>query len=423
MRFALLLASLITSLGVTASCSRDKRPGDGGAGLGAAQPGTPVAEQPAATSEPEATPARAPSSPPEETSAEDPEASSASAVATAAPGSLSWVPGELHDIGPAGPASAWTRGVVMVSKANELLLLPLDGAGHFRELDANVSSFAKYGRGPALTGRFAYWIDLSGRLLRASLKNPKQIDTLHPKARSGTRVAALQSGDRELVAFIAEQEDVPMSMLWTSTGELLRLSPEGATATSVELVSLKRAVVAFTLAGRTGMSPVHARPLRLARRRVSLADDQVVWVGPGSHPLTELEVIDTTQERALAFLATARSITEFGLAHFPVGPDLTPVDEARWTAYPNGIDPAPVATARLCGKTYVFHAQPSTARPRSPQELRVAPIEGDTLGAPEVVARARAFNDISVAPRPGGATLIWTADRHTWAMTLGCPRR
>lgn len=414
-----LLASLITLSGVTASCSRDKRSGDGGAGLGTTPPSLPAAHR---SNEDE--PAKAP---PEATKPAEgaPEPSAHPEVVAAAPDSSSWSLGELSDIGPAGPASAWTRGVVMVSKANELVVLPVDGAGRFRELDADTASFAKYGRGPALTDRFAYWIDQRGRLLRAPLEDPKKVDVLHASARVGTRVAAVRSGERELVAFVAEQDDAPVSMLWASSGELLRLSPDEATATSVALVALDRALLAFTLAGRTGMSPVHARVVRVAARRVSLAEDRVIWVGPGSHPLTELEVTasgnPSGNERAFAFLAAASSITEFGLAHFPVTPDLPPLDEVRWSRYPNGIDPAPVAAARLCGKAYVFHARPSTAQPRSPQELRVAPIEGDTLGASEVVARARAFNDISVAQRPGGAILVWTGDRRTWAMTLGCP--
>lgn len=415
MRSVWLLASLITLLGVTASCSRDKRSGNGGAGLGTTPPSLPAAQR-ANEEAPAGGPSEA-TKPVEEV----PEPSAPPEVVAAAPDSSSWSLGELSDIGPAGPASAWTRGVVMVSKANELVVLPVNGAGHFRELDAEASSFAKYGRGPALTDRFAYWIDQRGRLLRAPLKTPEKVDVIHASARVGTRVAAVQSGERELVAFVAEQDDAPVSLLWASSGELLRLSPDEATATSVALVALDRTLLAFTLAGRTGMSPVHARLVRVAARRVSLAEDRVIWVGPGSHPLTELEVTASGKDRAFAFLAAARSITEFGLAHFPVTPDLSPLDEVRWSLYPNGIDPAPVAAARVCGKAYVFHAQPSTAKPRSPQELRVAPLAGDVLGAAEVVARARAFNDISVAHRPGGAILVWTADRRTWAMTLSCP--
>lgn len=336
---------------------------------------------------------------------------------------LSWQPGELQDLGPAGPASAAPRAVVMVTKRGELVTLPLDGQGRFRELPEASDGFAKYGRGPAVTERFAYFISLDGRLLRGSLARPEKVDELAARARPGTRVAALRSGERELVAFIAEVDGEPVAQLWSSTGEVLRATPEGGTASSVQLAPLGRGAVVVSLEGRTGMSPVHARLVRLAPRRVSLGEDQVVWVGPGAHPLTELSLVAAPSNRAFALVAAARSITEFGLASFALEEGLTANEEAKWALFPNGIDPAPVAAATACGRQYVFYAQPSAARPRSPQELRVATVGIDGLAGAEVIATARAFNDISVAARPGGATLVWTADRRTWAMTLGCPPR
>src|SRR5690606_7947725 len=136
------LAFLITLLGVTASCSRDKRSGDGGAGLGTTPSPAPAIDRSKSTELVERpTEATQPAEP-------APEPSVDLEVTLAAPDSASWSLGELFDIGPAGPASAWTRGVVMVSKTNELVVLPVDGAGRFRELDAEAASFAKYGRGP-----------------------------------------------------------------------------------------------------------------------------------------------------------------------------------------------------------------------------------------------------------------------------------
>jgi hypothetical protein len=311
----------------------------------------------------------------------------------------------------------------MVTKRDELVTLPLDGQGRFRELPEASEAFAKYGRGPALTEQSAYFISLDGRLLRASLQRPEQVEELAAHARPGTRVSALSSGGRELVAFIAEVQGEPVAQLWSSSGELLRVTPEGGTASCVQMAPLGRGAVIVSLEGRTGMSPVHARMVRLAPRRVSLAEDQVVWVGPGAHPLTELSLVAVPPRGAIALLATARSITEFGLASFSMDESLSASDEARWAVFPNGIDPSPAAAANVCGRQYAFFAQPSAARPRSPQELRVAAVGAEGLTGAEVIARARAFNDISVAARPGGATLVWTADRRTWAMTLGCPPR
>lgn len=422
-RFFWLLASLIGTLGVTVSCSRDKRPGDGGAGVGTTGATAPSATTSSSRPEP---PTQPPPEPPAEAAPDAPEERPSEAdpsppqeATRAAP--LTWGVGELQAVGPAGPASAWPRGVALVDKQSQLLLVPLDRNEQFEASDAPPERFARYGRGPGITDRFAYWIDLEGRLLRAPLRDPSKVEPLHASARAGTRVAALSRGERELVAFVALVDDEPTSMLWSNSGEVLRVSPEGSSATSVALVPLGQGALVLTHEGRTGMSPVHARPVRVAARRVSLGEDRVVWVGPGSHPLTEIEAVSTGPKQVLGLVAAARSITEFGLARFAIDDALAPVDDTHWMLYPNGIDPAPVTAAPLCGGHYVFFALPSSARPRSPQELRVARIRGDAIEGAETLAQARAFNDISVASRPGGALLVWTADRHTWAATLRCP--
>lgn len=414
MRFFWLLASLIGTFGVTVSCSRDKRPGDGDVGAGPASAVGRTETASAARPEPAAP---APPEPAEQPSEADP--SPAQEATSGAP--LSWGLGELQAVGPAGPASAWTRGVALVDKQSQLLLLPLDRDEQIEMLPASPEGFAKYGRGPGITERFAYWIDLEGRLLRAPLGDPGKVEPLHPSARPGTRVAALTRGDREVVAFVGMVDGEPTSMLWSSSGEVLQVSPEGSSATSVALTPWGQGALVLTHEGRTGMSPIHARPVRLAARRVSLGEDRVVWVGPGSHPLTEVQALSTGPEQILGFVTAARSITEFGMARFAIGEALEPVDDTQWMLYPNGIDPAPVAAAPLCGGHHVFFALPSSAHPRSPQELRVARIRGGAVEGAETLAQGRAFNDISVVSRPGGALLVWTADRRTWAVTLRCP--
>ncbi len=51
-----------------------------------------------------------------------------------------------------------------------------------------------------------------------------------------------------------------------------------------------------------------------------------------------------------------------------------------WRAFPNGLDPAPLATAKSCGKTLALYARPSGARPHAPQELHIAAIGAEGLG-------------------------------------------
>ncbi len=398
---------------LAAGCGKDPSSGGGGAAPrsnGAPTPST----QSASKTEP---PAQAPSAAPSPTPPPQP-AAEAPSLATPA----TWQLGELSDVGPAAPASATETGIALVTKDDRLLLSRLDGAGRFSPIDQPKTDFAKYGRGPAVVGRRAYWTTLRGDLLRAPLDGSAPPERLLGNVRAGARVSALRVGERDLVAIVREQDERAMSQLWSSTGELLALAPDSQTATNIVLVADGTTPLALTLEGRTSMSPVHATRLRVAPKRVNIESSQVIWVGPGSEPLTELAAVPTGDGHALALLATAHSITEFGLGHFDIAPALPLVEHVTWLPFPNGIDPAPVAGVNVCGAPFVFFAKPSDARPRSPQELHVAKVQDGKLVGGEVLARSRAFNDISVAPRPGGAVLAWTADRHTWAMTLGCPK-
>jgi hypothetical protein len=121
-----------------------------------------------------------------------------------------------------------------------------------------------------------------------------------------------------------------------------------------------------------------------------------------------------------AFSAIERDITHFGLARIRVGSPPSSNAEASWRDYPNGLDPAPAATANVCGEPVVVFAQPSEQRPHAPQELHLATNAPDALGTSQVVARARAFGDVSIAALDGGALISYVADRRTWALSARC---
>jgi hypothetical protein len=138
--------------------------------------------------------------------------------------------------------------------------------------------------------------------------------------------------------------------------------------------------------------------------------------------LTEIHALTRRGDDTVAFLPTAKDFNDFGLAQLIIGPDSGQITEPRWQIFPNGLDPAPVATGKFCGKSYVLFARPSEARPRAPQELHLVEIKNGPPGEGEVVARSRAFNDLSLGPTKNGAIAAWTADRRTWAMVLTCPK-
>jgi hypothetical protein len=153
-------------------------------------------------------------------------------------------------------------------------------------------------------------------------------------------------------------------------------------------------------------------------------EDVVVWVGPPAQPLSEVMSVKGAAGSAWSFLALERTVTDFGLARFNIPRDPAMDANVEWLGYPNGINPAPVATADVCKRPVVLFARPSEQRPGSPQELHIARLVDQKLEASEVVARSRAFNNISLAPIRGpsgeGALLVWTADWRTWARPIFC---
>lgn len=335
-----------------------------------------------------------------------------------------WGLGELHDLGPAGPATATSQGVYFVTRTDELVLAKRKGKDGFIPLNSDRALFAHYGRGPSISKTHAYWISERSLLLRAPLRGGAP-EVLFDQARLGTRTSVVTAAERDVVTFIAEIKELPYAYVWASKGaeksEVLRITPEGATATSVALVEGAPHPRAIVLSGRLGMSPVHIRRIRTTARRITLEPDEVVWVGPGSHVLTEIHALARKGDDAVAFLPTAKNFNDFGLAQLLIGKDSGQIREPGWQIFPNGLDPAPVATANICGKSYVLFARPTEARPRAPQELHLVEIKDGPPGEGEVVARSRAFNDLSLAPIKGGAVAAWTADRRTWGMILTCP--
>jgi hypothetical protein len=244
-------------------------------------------------------------------------------------------------------------------------------------------------------------------------------------AREGTRVSAVHvnGGKNVAVGYIAGRGEELVARLWVDDGRKLLLSPEGSQGTSVSLLPNDRELLALTLEGRTSMSPVHARRVNLRGKHAMLSEDSVVWVGPPSNSLTEMVSLGTKAGGAWVLIAMERTVTAFGLAHFQVLIDSEQKSKVNWLAYENGIDPAPVATVKACGLSLVIHALPSDARPRSPQELRVAKLESGRLVNMGIVARSRAFNNVSAAKTPQGFLLAWTADRRTWARPVTCTRK
>lgn len=357
----------------------------------------------------------------------------------------SFIVDALVDVAPAGPITATERGLAMFDRENRLLLAPLEGAleasrepraTRIAPLPDGAGPFS-LARGPAVRRGLAYWVS-RGRLLGQTLAsaNGGAPLVLGDDARAGTRAAVPIGSARYLsslpqtAAYIARPkgpDDPPIAKLWVEGHvERFGLTDDLGSSHSVALAATPQGLSAVFLEARTGISSVHVRQITFSERREpTLGEDRIVWVGGPAQPTTELFVLPNDVPRVRGFLTLERDVTHFGLAglDIPLSLDAELPVEPDWLAYPNGIQPAPFALARVCGRAVVALARPSSPVPHAPQELVLLDLDRAQASQPVLLARSRAFFDISLVALEGGALLGYVADHRTWARTIRCVRR
>jgi hypothetical protein len=330
----------------------------------------------------------------------------------------------LNDIGPAAPAAAFAHGVVMVTRTDELaiskLLLPPSkskkpAAGALEPVARGPQDFWPVARGPALSKTHAYWVS-KGRVVRRALEGG-ELEVIATDARDGTRVAV--AGSPDVVAYITQPvgKQDSLARLRLPNGAKLDLTPEGAAASSVSLTSMGEDVIASYIDGRSGMTPVHARRLRL--KAGTLDPDVVVWVSGATQGMTEIVSIGGDRGSWL-MLPVERDSSHFGLATLALEPDPKMDPPLRWRTYENGLDRSPAAATVLCGAPVVAYVRPADARPTANQELVLSELTLDETASSEPLATARGFADVSLFSLPEGAMLAYVADRRTWARLIRC---
>jgi hypothetical protein len=350
----------------------------------------------------------------------------------------------LVDVAAAGPIAATEHGIAMFNRDNRLQLARLAGAltagAEPREtplepLPDEAGPFP-LARGPAVRRGLAYWVS-RGRLLGQSLASAGAGSPLilAEDARVGTRAAVPVGPARylrdlpQLAAYVARAKDPdgpPTARLWIE-GQLshVPLTDDLSASHSVALAATPKGLYAVFLEARTGMSSIHVRQITFSKtHEPSVGEDHIVWVGGPARPTTELFILSSEGPRVRSFLTLERDITHFGLAdldvslapgaEFPVLPD--------WRLYDNGIEPAPFALGEVCGRSVVALARPSSAVPHAPQELVLLELDAERGSLPAVVARSRAFFDVSLVGVSGGAMLGYVADHRTWARAIRCVR-
>lgn len=331
---------------------------------------------------------------------------------------------ELNDVGPAAPASAFARGVVMVTRGDELSLCKLSAppskskkpaAGLIAPTSEPRDSFWPVARGPAVSATHAYWVSKQRLVRRALAGGP--LEVLASDARDGTRVAV--AGEPDAVAYITQPADKQDSRakLRLADGRVLELTPEGSAASSVSLTQVGADLLASFIDGRSGMTPVHAR--RLMTKASVLEPDVVVWVAGATQGMTEVTSVGHAAG-GFVLLPVEKDASHFGLASLALGLEPKMDPPLRWRTYQNGLDRAPAAGAVVCGAPVAVYVRPIDARPDAHQELVISELTLAETASSEQLATARGFADVSLYPLPEGAILAYVADRRTWSRLIRC---
>lgn len=339
---------------------------------------------------------------------------------------------DLVDVAPAGPSAATPIGVVLVTRdgrtqlarlSNGVASGPSPARTPITPLEASSADFVALERGPATSGGFAYFVH-GGHLVRRQLGNG-EIENLAEDARSYTRVAVPDlplDKAPAIAAYVARhptEKDTLIAKLWVEGQGTVPLTPDGSAGNSVALARAGGGYLAISLESRTGMSPLHARRISFSSGKVKLSSDLVPWVAGTAQPLSEIHAVGDPWS-VWALLAMERDATRFGLARIDLGLEPRMGATVHWREYPNGVEPAVVASGYLCDRPVVLYARPANAEPHATQELQLASIGPDGLGPATIVASSRAFADASFASLDGGALVVYVADRRTWARRLRC---
>jgi len=347
------------------------------------------------------------------------------------------------DLGPAGSLAVAARGAVLRTRADELVLMPLDALladphkkiGPADDQDAAAEeALASRAPPPALTRSHAYWVS-GGKLVRRPLRwqggSPGgALEVLAGGAEGGTRVSADSAvpggggAARDVVIYIAQaasEKDERQAKLWTEGTGVGPFSSDGSGASSVALARAGGRTVGISLDARSAMSPVHARTIDVGSAGAPrLGPDVVLLVGPSPEGHTEIAAA-SGRDGPIALVPFARDTTSFGLASIFVGDEPHLDAPVHWSMYPNGIEPAPVAAAVFCGHTWAAYARPSAATPNAQTVLVLAPVDRGAFGTEIIAGQGFDFTTIAMAARDdGGAWLAWVGNGRSWVRGIRC---
>lgn len=268
-----------------------------------------------------------------------------------------------------------------------------------------------------LAGKHVYCSGQGGVITRGTLGGTDWKPVPTAKIRNGTKIAAaLLDGEHSVVAWLESRDTTegPMLKAFASMdlGEPERLSDDGAGATSVRLFRRTSGVVAVYLDTRTNQVPIHARPVLFRNNGLAFGTDVVVAVGGVPERGIDFEV-GVVGERAFALIPMPKDTLDFGMATVPIEDPPKEDVGLAWSPYPNGIDPAPIAsTPTKDGKgAWIVRTRPRERSVGSPRILELGKM--DVMGvftSLGEIAPGKNVTDITAVEDTAGSVWILYGD-------------
>jgi len=251
-------------------------------------------------------------------------------------------------------------------------------------------------------------------------------DRLVASSRTGSRIAgAALAGSHAALGYLASRQTSEgwVSEAWLAVDDdpPVRLSEDGSGATSLVLAPRKASVVALSADARAALTALHVRPVTFEGHAV-LGEDAVVFVGgPGDHRTAGALALPPSGP-GWALLPIAKDIGTFGMVIVRLDEPVHVDEPVVWSMYPNGLDPAPVASATEAGKTWVARVRPQGPEVGSPRVLEVGLIAPDgAFAARDVVASSSKMTDVALAADAHGTLWVaWVDAAGSWLERVAC---
>jgi hypothetical protein len=333
------------------------------------------------------------------------------------------------ELSPHGAAALTSRGDEMLAVLNEdgrpaiagFRVGPIAPAA----ITSSVPSSKRALRVPcAVTGDVAFCPDRTGDVHRSTLAGGDSRVVANSFA--GTHVSAGRvPGQSAVLVYLARRETSEglVTEAWTvaDEGPPQRLSEDGSGATSSALADRGSSLIALTVDSRVALTAMHAREIRYDHG-LRLGEDVVTFVGGPGDPGSAAALAFFPSSTGWAVLPIAQDVSTFGLALVKLDDPVRVDEPVVWSMYPDGLDPAPVATAFMGARCWLARVRPRERGPGSPRDLELGELKSDgSFAAEYIVGGAGGATGVSMASDSRGALWVaWLDPSGGWTERLSC---